>query len=161
MSWDRSLWGRLAGSNIYCAGTDPADLCPKLSPKNKGVPPYIPLQAGYRSKKQNSTQIWLHMALLPISFPQCYVTFFMFQFFKFYLSALPSSPPVFSSEHQPVCFFSGLPFLATVWPYYLFENINLCLFEVLFSTHWGPWLGTITKDGHFMQFSLNTIWNDS
>jgi hypothetical protein len=55
-----------------------------------------------------------------ISFPQCYVTC-MFQFFKFYLSALPSPPLVSLSEHQPVCFFSGFPFLATVamveqWP---------------------------------------------
>jgi hypothetical protein len=29
MSWDRSLWRRLAGSNIYCAGPDPLDSCPK------------------------------------------------------------------------------------------------------------------------------------
>jgi hypothetical protein len=32
MSWDRSLWGRLAGSNIYCANTDPVDSCPKAEP---------------------------------------------------------------------------------------------------------------------------------
>jgi hypothetical protein len=38
----------------------------------------------------------------------------MFQFFKFYLSALPSPPSVSLSEHQPVCFFFGLPFLATL-----------------------------------------------
>jgi hypothetical protein len=37
----------------------------------------------------------------------------MFQFFKFYLSVLPSAPSVSLSEHQPVCFFSGLTFLAT------------------------------------------------
>jgi hypothetical protein len=32
MSWDRSLWGRLAGSNVYCAGTDQADSCPNPEP---------------------------------------------------------------------------------------------------------------------------------
>jgi hypothetical protein len=60
----------------------------RLSPENKGVSPYIPLQAGYRNKKQSSTHTWLHVTSLIISFPPCYVTFFMFQFFKFYLSAL-------------------------------------------------------------------------
>jgi hypothetical protein len=35
MSWDRSLWGRLAGSNVYCAGTDSADLCPKAEPREQ------------------------------------------------------------------------------------------------------------------------------
>jgi hypothetical protein len=39
--------------------------------------------------------------------PQCYVTFFMFQFFKFYLSAMPSPPPATLSKHTLVCFFSG------------------------------------------------------
>jgi hypothetical protein len=71
----------------------------RLSPENKEFSPYIPLQAGYRSKKQNSTHIWLHVTSLAISFLQCYVTF-MFQFFKFYLSALPSLPPASLSEHS-------------------------------------------------------------
>jgi hypothetical protein len=57
----------------------------RLSPENQEVSynNYIPLQAGYRSKKQSSTHIWLHVTLLAISFPQCYVTFFMFQFLSF------------------------------------------------------------------------------
>jgi hypothetical protein len=29
----------------------------RLSPKNKGVSPYIPLKAGYRSKKKSLTHI--------------------------------------------------------------------------------------------------------
>jgi hypothetical protein len=65
----------------------------RLSPKNKGVSPYIPLQAGYRSKKQSLTHICLHVTLWAISFPQFYVTFFMFHFFKFYVSAMPYLPP--------------------------------------------------------------------
>jgi hypothetical protein len=51
---------------FYCASTDPADWCPKDSPKNKGVSPYIPLQAGYRGnkiKKQGLTHIWLYAIL--------------------------------------------------------------------------------------------------
>jgi hypothetical protein len=43
----------------------------RLSCKNKRVSPYIPLQAGCRSKKQSATHIWLHVTLLAISFPQC------------------------------------------------------------------------------------------
>jgi hypothetical protein len=35
MSWDRSLWGWLAGSNVYCASTDPVDLCPKAEPREQ------------------------------------------------------------------------------------------------------------------------------
>jgi hypothetical protein len=45
----------------------------RLSPKNKGVSPYIPLQAGYRSKKQGLVHIWLYLILL-ITLSQCYMT---------------------------------------------------------------------------------------
>jgi hypothetical protein len=82
----------------------------RLSLENKGVSPYIPLQAGYRSKKQSSTHIWLHVTSLAISFLLCCVTF-MFQF-KFYLSALPS-PPL--SEHS-VFLFCPLLLPATLLP---------------------------------------------
>jgi hypothetical protein len=41
-----------------------------LSPENKGVSPYIPLQAGYRNKKQSPTHLWLHVTSLAISFSQ-------------------------------------------------------------------------------------------
>jgi hypothetical protein len=72
----------------------------RLSPEYNEVSPYIPLQAGYRSKKQSSAHKWLHVTSLAISFPRGYVTFFMFQFFKFYLSAMPSLPPASLSEHS-------------------------------------------------------------
>jgi hypothetical protein len=41
----------------------------RLSPENKGVSPYTPLQAGYRSKKQGLTHIWLNATLLATSPP--------------------------------------------------------------------------------------------
>jgi hypothetical protein len=82
----------------------------RLNLENKGVSPYILLQAGYRSKKQSSTHIWLHVISLAISFPECYVTF-MFQFCKFYLSALPSLPPASLSEYSMfLFFFSSSPY---------------------------------------------------
>jgi hypothetical protein len=73
----------------------------RLSPENKGVSPYVPLQAGYRSKKQSSTHLWLHVISLAISFPQCYMTF-MFQFFKFYLSLCH---PFSLSRQNTACLF--------------------------------------------------------
>jgi hypothetical protein len=39
----------------------------RLSPENKGVSPYIYLQAGYRSKKQGLIHICLYLILLAIS----------------------------------------------------------------------------------------------
>jgi hypothetical protein len=39
----------------------------RLSSENKGVSPYRPLQAGYRSKRQGLTHIWLHVTLLASS----------------------------------------------------------------------------------------------
>jgi hypothetical protein len=64
----------------------------QVNPENKEGSPCISFQAGYRSKKQSSTHIWLHVTLLAISFLQCYATFFMFQFFMFYFSACHPFP---------------------------------------------------------------------
>jgi hypothetical protein len=68
---------------LHCAGMDSADSTPKAEPLEQRGLPYMPLQAGYRSKKQRLTYIWLHATLLAISLPPplCYVTFFTFQFF--------------------------------------------------------------------------------
>jgi hypothetical protein len=87
---------------FYCADTDPADLCPKAEPRGQRGLTLYTLAAGYRREKQSSTDIWLHVTPLATSFSQGYVTFFMFQFFKFYVSlcALPSLPPASVSEHS-------------------------------------------------------------
>jgi hypothetical protein len=84
----------------------------RLSLENKGVSPYTPLQAGYRSKKQSSIHIWLHVTSLAISFPQGYVTF-MFQFFKCYLCFAILSPCLIIRT-QPVSLLVFLP--ATSFP---------------------------------------------
>jgi hypothetical protein len=65
----------------------------RLSPENKGALPYIPLQAGYKSKKKGLTHIWLYTFLLA-TFPfLTFVTFLMFTISKFDLPAMlfPSS----------------------------------------------------------------------
>jgi hypothetical protein len=46
--------GSSAGSNVLLCCTDLADS------SDKGAFPYILLQAGYRSKKQHLSHIWLH-----------------------------------------------------------------------------------------------------
>jgi hypothetical protein len=88
---DTEHWGDSAGSNLYSASPDSADSSPKAEPPEQRGLTFIPLQAGYKSKKQCLTHIWLDATLLASSHsPQCYVTFFTFRFFKFYLSAMPS-----------------------------------------------------------------------
>jgi hypothetical protein len=48
---------------FYCAGTESADLSPKAEPQEQRVSSYIPLQAGYRSKRQGLTYICFHAIL--------------------------------------------------------------------------------------------------
>jgi hypothetical protein len=73
----------------------------RLSPENKGALHYIPLQAGYRSKKQGLTHMWLHTTIVYMQpYPQCSVTFFMFRFFKFYLPAMPFPSPCYIIRTQ-------------------------------------------------------------
>jgi hypothetical protein len=74
--------------------------------------PSTPLQAGYRSKKQNSTHIWLHVTSLAISFPSAMwpSCFSSLSFLSLLCHPFPSR------VRTPAClFFSGLPFLATTW----------------------------------------------
>jgi hypothetical protein len=85
------------------------DSCPKAEPQEqRGLTLYI-LANRLQKQKANLNPYTVDINLLAISFSQCYVTFFMFQFFKFYLSAMPSLPPATLSEHKLVCFFSGPP----------------------------------------------------
>jgi hypothetical protein len=129
MNWDMSLWGRLAGSNVFCASTDPTDLCPKAEPWEQRRLTLYTLASRFRSKKQSSTHIWLLVISLVISFPQCYLTF-TFQFFKFCLSALPSPPSVSSSEHSLSVSYLASPFLL----HYEFPNAGIVLFFI-FNLH--------------------------
>jgi hypothetical protein len=57
------------------------------------------LASRLQKQKAKLNPLWLHVTSLAISFSQGYVTF-IFQFFKFYLSALPSFPPASLSEHS-------------------------------------------------------------
>jgi hypothetical protein len=53
-----------------------------------------------------------YMVLHPSDFsaplPQCYVTFFTFEFLRFYLSAMPSLPPCYLIRTR-ACLFSDPP----------------------------------------------------
>jgi hypothetical protein len=81
------------GATIYCDGTDSADSCPKAEPqeqKHIRWEPYMPLQAGYRSKEQGLTHIWLHATILSTSLPSALWSSSHLDSFKFYLPAKPS-----------------------------------------------------------------------
>jgi hypothetical protein len=67
--------------------------------KNKVVSPYIPLQAGYRSKKQGLTHIWLRATLLATLLP---VLHDLLSFVSLLCHPLP---PATLSEHRLACFF--------------------------------------------------------
>jgi hypothetical protein len=63
MSWDSSLWGRLAGSSIYCTSTDPEDLGPKTKPwEQRGLTLYTLASRLEAKRKAQPTYgcMWLH-----------------------------------------------------------------------------------------------------
>jgi hypothetical protein len=113
------------------------DSCPKAEPREQKSLTLYTLASRYRSKNQSSTHIWLHVTSLAISVSQCCVTFFMFQFFKFYLSALPSLPPASLPEHSlSVSFLALLPatvILFQTWTLrtQCFSQENIILVECL------------------------------
>jgi hypothetical protein len=59
-SWDMALFRQFI---LLCQQTWQTHV-QRLSLENKGVSPYIPLQAGYRSKEQVLIHIWLYLILL-------------------------------------------------------------------------------------------------
>jgi hypothetical protein len=61
----------------------------RLNPENKGALPYIPFPAGYRSKKQSLTHIWLLVISLATS-SSVLCDHFQVPFFKFHLPAILS-----------------------------------------------------------------------
>jgi hypothetical protein len=74
--------------------------------------------------------MWLHAALLAIV-PQCYVTFFTFRFFKFYLPAMPSHHPRlhYQSTDLLASFLALLPATVAVMStlsYLIFKLSTLC-----------------------------------
>jgi hypothetical protein len=92
----------------------------RLSPENKGVSPYISLQAGHRSKKQGLkcgymqsyrlfylTAMWLSL----FSPTLCYVSFSMFGFIRFFslCYAIPTSLQPYQNTSLCVCLLVLLP----------------------------------------------------
>jgi hypothetical protein len=98
---------------FYCASTDPADLCPKAEPREQRG---LILYTLANSLQKQKAKLNVHVTSLDISFPPCYVTF-MFQFFKFYLSALSSPPPASLSEHSLSVSFLSSSFLLHYSPF--------------------------------------------
>jgi hypothetical protein len=113
MSWNRSLWDWLAGSNIYCAGTDPVDSCPKAEPGEQRRLTLYTLASRLQKQKAKLNP---HMAACDfigyfISPVLCHLHASILCFISLLCHPLPLSCQFW----QPVCFFSGLPFLSTVY----------------------------------------------
>jgi hypothetical protein len=64
----------------------------RLTPKNKEVSPYISLQAGYRSKRQGLTHIWLHVTLLATTLPVLHDLFYVLIFISLSFISLLCHP---------------------------------------------------------------------
>jgi hypothetical protein len=81
----------------------------RLSPENKEVSPCIPLQAGYRSKKQSSTHTWLHVTSLAISIPPVLCDLFYVLIFLSFISLLchTFSLPHYQNTACPFLFWSS------------------------------------------------------
>jgi hypothetical protein len=78
----------------------------RLSPQNKEASPYVHLQAGYRSKKQSSTHLWLHVTFWIFHFPSA---MWPSCFNSLSFISLLCHPFPCLIRTQPVCFFSGPP----------------------------------------------------
>jgi hypothetical protein len=104
MSWDMSLWGRLTGSNVYSASTDPADSCPKAEPwEQRGLTLYT-LASRLQKKKAKLNS---HMSACDFIgyFTSLVLCFNSLSFISLFCNPLPS-------RHQnTVYFFSDPPFL--------------------------------------------------
>jgi hypothetical protein len=74
----------------------------RLRPENKGVSPYMPLPAGYRSRKQGSSNSTGYLTLVLHNFSRSpvFVTPSTPRFLWFYLSATPSLPPCYFIRTQ-------------------------------------------------------------
>jgi hypothetical protein len=108
-SWDTGPLRQLAGSNVFCQHRPRI-----LSPKDKGVSPYIPLQAGYRSKKQGLIHMWLYLILLTI-FPRAtwpspcsdFSGFISFWWHPYLPATFSGLRPSLSSSDPHLCYTRG------------------------------------------------------
>jgi hypothetical protein len=75
-SWDTWHWGSLVRKQHFIVPTESQwTHVQRLSPQEQRGLTLNTLADSYKSKKQSSTHIWLHVTLLAIPCFQCYVTF--------------------------------------------------------------------------------------
>jgi hypothetical protein len=81
------------------------------------------LQAGSRSKKTRFNPYMVARNSLGYFTPQCYMTFFMFRFFKFSLPAMSYPLPLLHYQNTDLLLF---------WPSSLLQLYHLSLFAIPF-----------------------------
>jgi hypothetical protein len=96
---------------IYCASTDPADLCPKAEPwEQRCLTNKLQKQ---KARSNANMVIFNSIGYITFSPSQCYVTLPMFRFLRFYLSATLSElgPSLFSFDPPSLLYFVTLTLL--------------------------------------------------
>jgi hypothetical protein len=91
-----------------CAGTDSVDLCPKAQPWEQRDPTLYTLASKLQKQEARFNPYAVACNSIGYFTPQCYVNFFMFRFFKFYLPAMPPPPPCYIIRTQ-TCLFPFSP----------------------------------------------------
>jgi hypothetical protein len=135
MSWDGSLWGRLAGSNVYCADTDRVDLCSKAEPQEqRGLTSYT---IASRLQKQKA-KLNPHMAARDfywlLHFPSAMWPFSCFNSLSFI--SLLCHPLPLSCCQNTTCVFLFWPPLSCYNP----SNTGADL-------HWREWFKDLSTQG--------------
>jgi hypothetical protein len=92
---------------LYCAGTDPADSCPKAEhQEQRGLTLYTLARLQKEKARSNAYMVifnsigYFTLVLHDFPPPQCSVTLSMFRFLRFYLSAMPSLLPCYFIRTQ-------------------------------------------------------------
>jgi hypothetical protein len=101
VSWDMGQWGNLAGSNVLLCQHRLSRLVSKgWAPRTKGSHLIHPCKQVTEVKNKSNPYMvifnfigYFTLVLHDIFPPQCYITFLIFRFLRFYLSARPSLPP--------------------------------------------------------------------
>jgi hypothetical protein len=86
-------------ATFYCASMKLTDSCPKAEPQEQRSLTLCTLASRWQKQKARSNPYMVtfnfidyFILVLRLSPPWCYVTFLMFRFLRFYLSAMPSLP---------------------------------------------------------------------
>jgi hypothetical protein len=160
MSWDMGHWGRLAGSNFYCAGTDPADSCPEAETWEGSYLMYPCKQVTEAKSKAQPTCgcMWLHWLFhFPSAmWPSCFNSL---RFISLLCHPLPLT------HQNTACLFlfwsSSLPLHSPLWcsdpPRVKDHHLDLEVCIFIASLHVWLFCQQIESSCSFISYNFNNI----